>query len=145
MCICLVCYQFDTDAQKSSKINFFKLHACGKEIHKYHEGCFLKPQMLQSNQQMLTCCSLTTNKLTCCIVLLRRAKIMVLLLYVWLQLTTPKLRELISRDCVLGISIFLFVCSPPVSEGLRTTIGFDRSSSDGWDISSLKIYIGFVT
>ena len=64
--------------------------------------------------------------------------------YVWLELTTPKLRELISWDPALRISFFLFASSPLVSGGLDATIGFDRSTSDGWDISSPKLYIGFV-
>jgi hypothetical protein len=63
--------------------------------------------------------------------------------YVWLEFTTPKLRELISWDCALQISFFLFAWSPPVSVVVHATIGFVRSTSDAWVISSLKIYIGF--
>ena len=36
------------------------------------------------------------------------------------------------RDCALGITIFLFACSPPVSEGLHATIGFDCRELIGW-------------
>ena len=64
--------------------------------------------------------------------------------YVWLEFTTPKLRELISWDPALRISFFLFASSPLVSGGLDANIGFDCSTSDAWVISSLKIYIGFV-
>jgi hypothetical protein len=49
------------------------------------------------------------------------------LLYVWLQLTTPKLGELISRDCALQISFFLFASGPLVSGGPDATIGFAYS------------------
>jgi hypothetical protein len=59
-------------------------------------------------------------------------------MYVWLQLTTPKLRELISWDCMLRISFFLCASGPLVSEGPGATIGFVFSTADGWDISSLK-------
>jgi hypothetical protein len=37
----------------------------------------------------------------------------------------------------------LFVWSPPVSGGLRATIEFVHSTSDGWDLSSPKIYTVF--
>ncbi len=42
-------------------------------------------------------------------------------------MTTPKLGELISRDCALRISFFLFACSPPATPGYLTLTAIGRS------------------
>jgi hypothetical protein len=44
-----------------------------------------------------------------------------------------------------AIFIFLFASSPLVSGGLEAIIGFAFSTSDGGDISSLKIFMGYET
>ena len=68
-----------------------------------------------------------------------------MILYVWLHLTTPKLRSLFLEIVRCKFHFLLFAWSPPVSEGLHTTIGFVFITSHAWYISSLKIYISFVT